>query len=163
MRKFTIMEGGEVLKVEPAIVQTAVRGIKNVLVALNMIDGEIDTPDTQITINRSKWIRADHGGFLQFHVQPGQIVEKDQPLASNTDLLGTEQSVLVSPFNGVIVGMTTLPAISPGEPMCLVGQLPPGTPPSEILHSRAETQGLEERTLEDLSSNVMVVQRDDVS
>ena len=156
-----IMEGGEVWKVEPAIVQTAVRGIKNVLISLNMIDGEIETPDTQITISRSKWIRADRGGFLQFHVQPGQVVEKAQPLATNTSLLGEEQSVLVAPFNGVIIGMTTLPAISPGEPLCLLGQLPPGTPPSEILHSRAETQGLEEKTLEDLSSNVMVVEKQD--
>ena len=81
-----IMEGGEVWKVEPAIVETAVRGIKNVLTSLNMIEGEMETPDTQITIEKSKWIRAERGGFLQFHVQPGQIVQKDQRLATNTDL-----------------------------------------------------------------------------
>ena len=158
-----IMEGGEVWKVEPAIVQTALRGIKNVLVSLNMIDGEIETPPTQITIERSKWIRADRGGFLQFHVQPGQIVEQGQPLASNTDLLGSEQSVLVAPFDGVIIGMTTLPAISPGEPLCLVGKLPEGTSVSTITKSRAKSPGLGERTRDDLSSNVMVVDPENVS
>ena len=159
-----VMEGGEVWKVEPAIVQTAVRGIHNVLISLNMIDGEIETPEKQIVIKQTKWIRADRGGFLQFHVQPGQIVEKDQPLASNTDLLGTEQSVLVAPFNGVILGMTTLPAISPGEPLCMIGKLPKRS--GELIEeARIETggpeeQSLEERTLDDLSSNVMVVEKD---
>ncbi|WP_145415679.1 M14 family metallopeptidase [Planctomycetes bacterium K23_9] len=159
-----VMEGGEVWKVEPAIVHTAVRGIKNILVSLNMIDGDIETPETQFVVEQTKWIRADRGGFLQFHVQPGQIVQKDQPLASNTDLLGTEQSVLVAPFNGVILGMTTLPAISPGEPLCMVGRLPKGTG-SDIKEARIETggpeeQSLEERTLDDLSSNVMVVEKE---
>ena len=157
-----IMEGGEVWKVEPAIVETAVRGIKNVLTSLNMIEGEMETPDTQITIEKSKWIRAERGGFLQFHVQPGQIVQKDQRLATNTDLLGTQQSLMVAPFDGVVIGMTTLPAISPGEPLCLIGQLPPGSPAAEIKQSRASSDdGLEERTMDDLSSNMMVVEHDD--
>ncbi len=155
-----IMEGGEVWKVEPAIVETAVRGIKNVLVSLNMIEGEIETPERQITLDLSKWIRADRGGFLQFHVQPGQIVQRGQPLATNTDLIGREQSMLVAPFDGVIIGMTTLPAISPGEPMCLIGKLPANTPPSDIRQSRADSSELDERTRDDLSSNVMVVEHE---
>lgn len=66
-----VMEGGEVWKVEPAIAATAVRGIKNVLSAVDMIDGEIDRPETQVVIETTKWIRAERGGFLQFHVRPG--------------------------------------------------------------------------------------------
>ena len=108
----------------------------------------------------SKWIRADRGGFLQFHVQPGQIVQRGQPLATNTDLIGREQSMLVAPFDGVIIGMTTLPAISPGEPMCLIGKLPANTPPSDIRQSRADSSELDERTRDDLSSNVMVVEHE---
>lgn len=156
-----ILEGGEVWKVEPAIVETTIRGINNVLRYHKMIDGEVELPDIQFVIERAVWIRADHGGFLQFHVRPGQIVEKDQPLATSTDLLGHEQNLLVAPFNGVIIGMTTLPAISPGEPVCHVGELPTGTRPAAIRESRSETHdGLEKRTVEELSSNVMVVERD---
>ena len=155
-----MMEGGEVWKVEPAIVETAVRGIKNILRAFEMIDGEIERPDTQVVIKNAKWIRAERGGFLQFHVRPGQVVEKDQPLATNTDLLGREQSMLAAPFSGVIIGMTTLPAVSPGEPVCHVGQLPDDTRPSEIRDSRSESQGLETRTVKDLASNVLVVERE---
>ncbi|MBI9092688.1 MAG: succinylglutamate desuccinylase/aspartoacylase family protein [Desulfobacterium sp.] len=98
-----IMEGGEVWKVEPGIVETTVRGIKNVLRHLNMLDWRIDSPDYQIVVEKSKWIRADKGGFLNFHINPGDIIEKGQPLATNTTLLGREQNTLYSPFNAVVL------------------------------------------------------------
>ena len=66
-----IMEGGEVWKVEPGIVDTTVKGIKNVLRELDMLDGEPERPDYQVVLERTTWVRAEYGGFLQFHVQPG--------------------------------------------------------------------------------------------
>lgn len=153
-----IMEGGEVWKVEPGIVETTVRGIKNVLRSLDMLDGEIESPDYQVVIEKSKWIRADNGGFLQFHVQPGEIIEKDQPLATNTTLLGRERSILVSPFDAVVIGMTTLPAVSPGEPVCNLGKIPKGSSASAFRKSRTDEDGLEERVSEELASNVLVVE-----
>lgn len=154
-----VMEGGEVSKVEPGIVETAVRGTKNVLSRLGMLDERLESsPDYQVRIEKSKWIRAERGGFLQFHVAPGDIVEKEQPIATNTTLLGREQSVLVAPFNGVVIGMTTLPATSPGEPICNLGKLPKATKPSEFRRLRFEEDGLEERLVEELASNVLVTE-----
>lgn len=153
-----IMEGGEIWKVEPGIVASAVRGVKNVLRSLDMLGGSIESPDYQVIIEKTKWIRADRGGFLQFHVSPGDIVEKDQPLATNSTLLGREQSMLLAPFDAVIIGMTTLPAISPGEPVCNLGKLPKGTKPSAFRRSRRKEDGLEERVSEELASNILVVE-----
>lgn len=153
-----VMEGGEVWKVEPRIVETSVRGIRNVLRELQMTNGEAESPDYQVTIEKSKWVRAEKGGFLQFHIKPGDIIEKDQPLATNTTLLGRERSVLHSPFDAVVIGMTTLPATAPGEPVCNLGKLPKGTKPGAYLRSRREEDGLEERVSEELASNVLVVE-----
>jgi predicted deacylase len=153
-----IMEGGEVWKVEPGIVETTVRGIKNVLCELDMLDGEVESPVYQVIINQSKWIRADNGGFLNFHVKPGDIIEKGQPLATNTTLLGREQNTLYAPFNAVIIGMTSLPAISPGEPICNLGKLPRGYKPSELRRKRVEEDGLEQRVSEELASNILIVE-----
>ena len=152
-----VMEGGEVSKVEPGIVQSAVRGTRNLLSHLGMLDEQEQSPDYQIVIQKSKWIRAERGGFLQFHVKPGDILEKDQPIATNTTLLGHERSVLRSPFHAVVIGMTTLPATSPGEPICNLGKLPKSTKPTEFRRLRSEEDGLEERVVEELSSNVLVV------
>lgn len=159
-----VLEGGEVSKVEPGIVETSVRGTKNVLSCLGLLDGQQESsPDYQIRIESSKWIRAERGGFLQFHVAPGDIVEKNQPIATNTTLLGHEHSVLSAPFNAVVIGMTTLPATSPGEPICNLGKLPKATKPSEFRRLRSEEDGLEERVVEELASNVLVTEPSDES
>lgn len=154
-----ILEGGEVWKVEPVIVETAVRGVANVLVEFGMLEGRAIRPPQQTIIEKTKWIRADRGGFLQFHVRPGEIVTVGQPLATNASLLGEEQSVLTAPFHGVILGMTTLPAVSPGEPVCHLGRLPEpdGTSPK----ARAGADDLRSRTIDDLATNVLVVDREE--
>jgi hypothetical protein len=154
-----IMEGGEVWKVEPGIVESAARGVRNVLRELEMLDGEPEKPPYQVSIERTKWVRAERGGFLQFHVKPGDILRRDQPLATNTTLLGREHSVLHAPFEAVVVGMTTLPAVSPGEPICNLGELPESVKPSDLRRLRAQEDGLEERVVGDLASNVLVVER----
>jgi uncharacterized protein len=152
-----VMEGGEVWKVEPGIVESAVRGVKNVLRELDMLGGEGESPDYQVVVETSKWVRADRGGFLQFHIQAGDVVEKDQPLATNTTLLGCEQSVILSPFNGIVMGMTTLPAVKPGEPICNIGRLPKKTKPAALRALRRKEDGLEDRLIDDLRSNILVV------
>jgi hypothetical protein len=151
-----IMEGGEVWKVEPTIVAAAVRGVKNVLRNLGMLAGQPDRPDYQVIIEKTKWVRADRGGFLRFHVKPGEIVDAGQPLATNSNLLGRDHNTLAAPFPAVVLGMTTLPSTSPGEPVCHLGMLPEGTHPADLRRLRHEENGLEGRMVAELASNVMV-------
>jgi uncharacterized protein len=127
-----VMEGGEIWKVEPEVVAYAARGVKNVLRGLQMLEGEIERPPYQLVIEKSKWIRADRGGFLRFHVAPGDLVEKGQPIATNTSLLGAVQNTLHAPFDGVVIGMASLPATGPGEAVCNLGRLPDGTTPAQL-------------------------------
>jgi len=152
-----IMEGGEVWKVEPGIVETAVRGIGNCLRYLGMVDGKPRKPPFQVLIESTRWIRAENGGFLQFHVQPGEIVGREQPLATNTNLLGERINTLLSPVEGVVIGMTSLPSVSPGEPVCHLGQLPEGTSADELRDLRSGKKGLAQRLADDLATNVLVV------
>jgi predicted deacylase len=154
-----IMEGGEVWKVEPGIVEAATRGVKNVLRHFNMLDGEQERPRYQVVIEESKWMRADRGGFLHFHVKPGDIIEAETALATNSTLLGRERSVLRAPFDAVVIGMTTLPAVSPGEAVCNLGKLPEGMQPEKLRELRDYKDSFEEQVAEDLSTNVMVVER----
>ena len=152
-----VMEAGEVLKVEPGIVEAAIRGVKNVLCNLQMLNQEPESPDYQVTVKQSKWIRAEHGGFLEFHVKPGEVVEEGQPLITNTNLLGRDRHMMYAPYNGIIIGMTTLPTISPGDPICHIGKLPKKFKPGELRQLRSMEDGLEERVVEELASNVTVV------
>lgn len=116
-----ILEAGEALKVEPSVQDMTLRGITHVMAELDMINMTEDLrPETaphQMVVHESSWVRAGSGGFLKFHVAPGETVQKDQPLATNTGLLGEEQETVISPHNGIVLGMTTMPAVSPGDPI----------------------------------------------
>lgn len=158
-----VMEGGEVWKVEPSVVKTAIRGIKNVLSDLEMINRPPERVDYQVIVEKTKWIRAERGGFLQFHVQPGEIVDKGQVLATATNLLGREWSGLEAPFHAIVIGMTTLPAVSPGEPVCHLGRLPSSYKPSKLRKLRMQESGFQENIVGDLASNVYVTQPPEVT
>jgi predicted deacylase len=112
-----VLEAGEVWKVEPSVVEYALRGIRNVLVGLKMIKGEIVDPAFRTVAEETRWIRAEKGGFLKFHVRPGETIVKGQALATNTSLSGTDLNTLLAPRDGIVLAMTTLPAVSPGDPV----------------------------------------------
>ncbi|QDS91943.1 aspartoacylase [Roseimaritima multifibrata] len=157
-----ILEAGEVCKVEPSVLAVAVHGVSNVLSHLGMTDQPgAELPPQQI-INKTLWVRAERGGFLEFHVSPGEVVRKDQPLATNNSLFGAEHNVLVSPIDAVVIGMTTLPAATPGEPVIHLGQIP-----TELAKSitspkiESESDPLHDQAMEDLATNIMVTSREE--
>jgi predicted deacylase len=113
-----ILEAGEPMKADAEMLAVGVRGIRNVLIDLGMLAGEPSEPRYQSIVRKTTWVRAEVGGFLRFHIQPGDMVEAGHPVASNFCILGTEQHVLRSPIDGIVLGMTTSPAVKPGEPVC---------------------------------------------
>jgi uncharacterized protein len=113
-----ILEAGEVWKIEPGVVEVGVRGIRNVLIELGMLAGNPSRPAYQTRVDRTAWVRAEVGGILIFHVGPGEIVEAGQPIAANVSIVGEHQSILTAPADGIVLGMTTLPAAKPGDPVC---------------------------------------------
>ena len=151
-----VLEAGEVWKIESAVVELGVRGIRNVLTELDMVDGEIERPSYQAQVRRTKWVRADLGGILQFHVAPGEVVEEGQPLATNTSLLGAENRVLTSPADGLILGMTTLPAVSPGDPVCHIAMPRKKIERIREALDKAPEESLHERVRDDLATSVAV-------
>ncbi len=155
-----VLEAGEVWKIESAVVELGVRGVRNVLIELGMVDGELERAAYQALVKRTRWVRAELGGILQFHVAPGEVVEAGQPLATNTSLLGAENRVLRCPADGVILGMTTLPAVSPGDPVCHVAL--PRKKIARIREAREEApeECLHERLRDDLATSVAVYPSD---
>jgi hypothetical protein len=154
-----ILEAGEVWKVEPSVVEYGVRGVRNVLSAMGMIDEPRSEPAFQARAEETTWLRADFGGMLRFHIAPGAIVEAGQPLATNTDLLGRELNVLHSPKDGIVLGMTTLPTVAPGDPICHIAMPIDGIKAIRDALRRGPQQSLHARLRDDLATNVTVRRR----
>jgi uncharacterized protein len=153
-----ILEAGEVWKIEPGVVEVGVRGIRNVLIALGMLKGRRRNARYQAVVRDTTWVRAVHGGVMRFHVSPGDVVAEGQPLATNTDLVGREKNLLLSSASGIVLGMTTLPAVKPGDPVCHIARLSD----DQIAAVKASIDQSPSGKLRDhLASNVSVVEHEE--
>ena len=156
-----LLEAGEVWKVERGVVDYAVRGVSNCLRFLGMIAGTPVEPAYRVETDTTKWLRASVGGFLEFHVAPGDLVAAGDPIATNTSLTGEDQNVITAPRGGVVIGMTTLPSVAPGDPVCHLaypraGQLRRVVRAVDALSD----DSLHERVRDDLASNMRVTTPD---
>ncbi len=101
-----LYEAGEVLKLEPRMVQLGVRGVLNVLKVLGMISGKPKEPVYQAVVQeRTQWIRSDVGGMLHFHIRPGDIVRKGDKLATCERLFSSDAQPIESPIEGIVIGL----------------------------------------------------------
>jgi len=145
-------------------VEYAIRGIANCLKFLNMIEGQPAEPPYRVETDATRWVRAKHGGFLEFHVAPGDIVAMNDPIATNTDLVGEQQSIIHAPREGIILGMTTIPSVSPGDPVCHLAFAKRRTlrRAERVVNGLADAS-LHERVRDDLARNILVRRTEDVS
>lgn len=152
-----ILEAGEIWKIEPTYVEYAARGVRSCLKHLGMIEGEPERPPYCMEVSRTHWMRARHGGLLRFHVGAGDIVRKGDPVATNTSLTGREFNVMEAPRDAVVLGMTTLPAVAPGDPVFHLAY-----PSAEALEAARRVRSsmgedaLHQRARMDLASNVLI-------
>lgn len=154
-----VLEAGEVWKVETAYVETAIRGIENILKTLKMIKGKVASCEHQIVCDSTKWLRAQSGGFLQFHVSPGDTLVKDQKITTNTGLLGNEIGTIHAPCPGIIIGMSTMPAVSPGDPVVHVAlSTKKDIKELEEFVDSIDDESLEGRTRDDFATNIHITE-----
>ena len=113
-----ILEAGEPWKVESGVMEYGVRGVVSVLSELGMVETEAYCPRFQTVVDKTTWLRASEGGFLGFHVSPGDFVEEGDPVCTQTTLLGHDPVMIEAPASGYVLGMTTLPTVVPGDPIC---------------------------------------------
>jgi predicted deacylase len=151
-----LLEAGEPSKMEPGVQLVGVRGIRNVLVELGMIREKPEPPAYQVLVRKSTWVRAERAGILRFHVSPGELVDAGQPLATNVSVFGQAQSVLIAPQDGIVLGMTTLPAVKPGEPVCHLALPKRSIQRVRRTLAKLEAESMHQRTREDFASSVSV-------
>ena len=120
-----VYEAGEVLRIEEDCVRIGLRGCLQVMRHLDMITPESTSlaavPPADATrpriLSKSLWVRSPCGGILESRVQLGQQVRRGETLLVSTNPLGSEQTSIGAPRDGVIIGLTTLPLVNPGDPL----------------------------------------------
>lgn len=152
-----ILEAGEVWKVESMVIEYALQGIFNVLIHLGMIDGTPQPPPYRAMVRNTTWVRSDSAGFLHFHVAPGSLVRRGSPIVTVNTLVGNRGETLKAPLSGIVLGMTTLPFTAPGEPVCLIGQLPRGRKAIEEVIQNLPDHSVSRQIRNHLATSIHVV------
>lgn len=136
-------EGGEALRFDSDAIEVATVGVLRVLGHLGMITSAPPPPtETPLLMNESRWLRAERGGIIDMMVEPGQGIIEGQELWTTTSPLGAERATMTAPFDGVVIGSTTLPLVAPGEAILHIG-IPGATWPSEDDPSAEENDELD--------------------
>lgn len=155
-----ILEAGEIWKFEPTVTEVGMRGIINALQGLGMISGPPIKPAYTAVCRKTTWLRADHGGILRFHVGPGDDVDAGQPVATVTTLLGHDLGVIEATTDGIVLGMTTMPSVVPGDPVCHLATIEGGIERIRKARRRAHGETLDDRIRDDLATNLSLEDHD---
>jgi len=118
-----VYEAGSPRRLERPFIEIGKTGVLNVLRHLGMLEGEPQLPAVAFDVRSTHWIRARAGGILDLKVELGQPVSKGEEISLNTNPFGRERSVLKAPHPGVVLGLTRLPLVHPGDAICHLARL----------------------------------------
>jgi uncharacterized protein len=108
-----IAEAGGRGQLEEDVVTLLAEGVRNVLRHLEMLPGEPapPRPDMQ-SVGGFVWLRCEREGWWDAAVGPGDDVREGAPLGRVRDLWGDELETIRAPRDGVVLFVTTSPAVA---------------------------------------------------
>jgi uncharacterized protein len=106
-------EAGGCGLLESAEVERHVRGLQNALRAAGMLPGEPEPPPPdQRLVERFVWLRSATGGWWRADVGAGDEVAAGHRLGAILDPFGDELETITAPEPGVVLFLTTSPAVA---------------------------------------------------
>ena len=122
-------ELGENRVINPQVVAGSIKGTKNVLKSVSMLEGpmeeitEFPVPKPSERIRRFDHPRAKHAGIIRFLIQPGDYVVKGQPIARFTDILGRplDDGFIRTDYDGYVLALQSQMTVHPNEAIAEMG------------------------------------------
>lgn len=113
-----LYEAGEALRFDEISIRAGVKGIINVMRALEMLPASQRKSKKQtepVVARSSSWIRAPDSGILRAMVPLGARVKKNTLLGVVADPFGETEENVITPFSGIVIGRTNLPLVNEGD------------------------------------------------
>jgi predicted deacylase len=107
-----VAEAGGRGLLEETPTQLLADGVEKVMRSVAMLPGEPAPAGDTIVFRRFLWLYSQAGGWWQPDVEVGRNVEKGGVLGSEQSLLGEEIEQIIAPESGVVLFMTSVPAIA---------------------------------------------------
>jgi len=113
--------GGQGLLDQPSL-QIHLRGLRNVLRHLHLVEGAPDPVESVTMLGRLHWVSSQHAGLFYAEVTPGARVENGARVGEIRDYFGRRLAELRAPASGVVLFTVTTPATNPSDPLFAVGE-----------------------------------------
>jgi predicted deacylase len=112
-----LYEAGESLRFNRFAIRAGLRGILNVMRALNMLPARKSAaPKVPVVEARSSsWIRAPQTGLLRTDIRLGVRITEGETLGCISDAVGENDTTVSAPFTGIIIGRNNLPVVTEGD------------------------------------------------
>jgi predicted deacylase len=109
------VEFGDMGVVDPEILEFAVKGIKNVMKTIGMLEGEPFVTEHPLYLLDDYIITSKSNGIYYSLVDKGDHIEKDALLGYATDYWGNRIEEFRAPFSGIVVITINAPVINKEE------------------------------------------------
>jgi uncharacterized protein len=106
-----IAEAGGCGLLEESAVALLVDGVRNVCRSLGMLPGHAETRPAPRHVGRSLWLRCQHEGWWESDVHAGQELGAGETIGRIRNLWGDVLEEIVAPEAGVVLFLTTSPAV----------------------------------------------------
>ena len=114
--KLILYEAGEALRFNEVGIRAGVNGIINVLRMLGMLPHKKRTiAHKPYTARASHWVRAPMSGVFITKVKLGDVTQKGNLLGIVTEPLGENELEVISPYEGIVIGLNNLPLANEGD------------------------------------------------
>lgn len=136
-----IYEAGEALRFDEAGIRTGVRGVLSVMRHLGMISGSEPKKRTLNTVmaRSTRWVRATASGIVSKKVALGSSVEEGERLAIISDPLGDDQTTVIAPVDGIVIGRSNLPLAHEGDALFHLGTFKDQPGATDVLEAFTST------------------------
>ena len=110
-----LFEGGKSKSLNPLVINHGIRGTKNVLVHLGLIEANIEIAKPSIFLSKSKWLRSTYSGMFKILVNNGDFVKKKDVLGIIQDPFGEFKKKIFAPNDAYIFCINKTPIVNKGD------------------------------------------------
>jgi predicted deacylase len=118
-----IYEAGSVLVLEPDEIDRGVAGVYNIMRHLGMLASSDGAAPQATVYRKTRWLRVPPGaaGMFLTSIKPGAEVKRGDELGKVVDPLSDKETPIVSPEDGVIIGMERPNVVYTGDALFHLG------------------------------------------
>lgn len=112
-----LYEAGEALRFEELYIRAGLKGIINVMRSIGMLSmsHRRKQPVPPMISHQTSWLRAPESGILRTLVPLGAKVTAGQVIAMVADPMGSSETPMTAPNDGIVIGRTNLPLVYEGD------------------------------------------------